>query len=50
MLHNGNAEGAIHPLKSGLNINWELPEHEIILSEKDKTAQTFNDYKQKPKF
>ena len=49
-LHNGNAEGAIHPLKSGLNINWELPEYEIILSEKDKTAQTFNDYKQKPKF
>tara|TARA_Y100001963_G_scaffold148062_1_gene225297 strand:+ start:1619 stop:2167 length:549 start_codon:yes stop_codon:yes gene_type:complete len=49
-LHNGNAEGAIHPLKSGLNINWSLSEKEILLSEKDKTAQTFKDYKLNPKF
>jgi dTDP-4-dehydrorhamnose 3,5-epimerase len=49
-LHNGNAEGAIHPLKSGLNIDWALPEKEILLSEKDKTAQTFEDYKSNPKF
>ena len=49
-LHNNNTEGAIHPLKSGLNINWGLSEQKIILSEKDKTAQTFNDYKLNPKF
>ena len=48
--YNGNAEGAIHPLKSGLNIDWALPEKEILLSEKDKTAQTFEDYKLNPKF
>ena len=49
-LHNGNAEGAIHPLKSGLNIDWALSEKEILLSEKDKTAQTFENYKLNPKF
>ena len=49
-LYNSDTEGAIHPLKSGININWKLPEHEIILSKKDKTAQTFNNYKLNPKF
>tara|TARA_R110000744_G_scaffold130653_2_gene238357 strand:+ start:5460 stop:6008 length:549 start_codon:yes stop_codon:yes gene_type:complete len=49
-LHNGEAEGSIHPLKSGLDIDWALPEEEILLSEKDKTAQTFEDYKSNPKF
>ena len=49
-LYNGNAEGAIHPLKSGLDIDWVLPEDKILLSEKDKTAQTFEDYKLNPKF
>jgi len=49
-LHNGNAEGAIHPLKSGLNLDWGLPEEEILLSEKDKTAQTLENYKLNPKF
>ena len=49
-LHNGNAEGAIHPLKSGLDIDWSLPEDEILLSEKDSVAQTFSEYAKNPKF
>tara|TARA_R100001163_G_C5068290_1_gene208341 strand:- start:9580 stop:10113 length:534 start_codon:yes stop_codon:yes gene_type:complete len=50
-LHNGNAEGAIHPLESGLDINWgNFPHKNIILSEKDKNAQTFKQYNQNPKF
>ena len=49
-LHNNNAEGAINPLKSGLDIDWQLPEKEIILSKKDKIAQTFENYKLNPKF
>lgn len=47
-LHNSNAEGAIHPLESGLNIDWELDN--ILLSQKDKTAQSFDDYNKQPKF
>ena len=49
-LHNKNAEGSIHPLKSGLKLDWTLPEEEILLSEKDKTAQNFMEYNQNPKF
>ena len=49
-LHNGEAEGTIHPLKSGLDIDWGLDKEEILLSKKDKTAQTFEEYKQNPKF
>lgn len=49
-LHNGNAEGAIHPLQSGLDIDWALPSNEILLSEKDSIAQTFNEYAKNPKF
>lgn len=50
-LHNDKTEGAIHPLKSGLNINWGVPEHfQFHLSEKDKSAQTFTNYKLNPKF
>ena len=49
-LHNKEAEGAINPLKSGLNLDWILPDEEILLSEKDKNAQTFKDYQLNPKF
>ena len=49
-LHNGNAEGAKHPIESGLDIDWGIPNNAILLSEKDKTAQTFNDYNKDPKF
>jgi dTDP-4-dehydrorhamnose 3,5-epimerase len=50
-LHNGDSEGSIHPTNSGLDIYWwGIPNEHIILSEKDKTAQTFNDYDKQPKF
>ena len=49
-LHNGDTEGAIHPLESGLDIDWTIPHSEILLSEKDKTAQSFLDYKSNPRF
>ena len=49
-LHNGNSEGSIHPFDSTLNINWSITENEAILSEKDKTAQSFETYKLNPKF
>jgi dTDP-4-dehydrorhamnose 3,5-epimerase len=49
-LHNSNSEGAIHPLNSGLNIDWGVDEEKIILSEKDSTAQSFEDYNKNPKF
>tara|TARA_R110000796_G_scaffold68919_1_gene157572 strand:+ start:1017 stop:1562 length:546 start_codon:yes stop_codon:yes gene_type:complete len=49
-LHNGEAEGAIHPLKSGLDINWGVPSNNILLSKKDTLAQNFNQYNLNPKF
>ena len=50
-LHNSEAEDAIHPLESGLDISWgDFPHKNIILSEKDKNAQTFKQYNQNPKF
>ena len=49
-LHNGDAEGAIHPTNSGLDIDWQVPNDYIILSEKDTTAQTFAEYAENPRF
>ena len=43
-LHNGNCEGAISPINSGLDIDWGVPKSHIILSDKDSLAQSFNDY------
>jgi dTDP-4-dehydrorhamnose 3,5-epimerase len=49
-LHNGNNEGSIYPFDPILNINWSIKENEAILSEKDKNAQSFEQYKLNPKF
>ena len=49
-LHNGDAEGAIHPTNSGLDIDWQVSNDYIILSEKDTTAQTFAEYAENPRF
>ena len=49
-LHNGDAEGAIHPTNSGLDIDWQVPNDYILLSEKDTTAQTFAEYAENPRF
>jgi len=49
-LHNGDAEGAINPTNSGLNIDWGVSNNNILLSKKDTLAQSFNDYDLNPKF
>jgi len=49
-LHNGTNEGSIHPFDTTLNINWGIAVGEAILSEKDKNAQSFEQYNLNPKF
>jgi dTDP-4-dehydrorhamnose 3,5-epimerase len=49
-LYNGDAEGALHPLDMQLDINWGIEHDQIILSDKDKAAQSFGDYLEKTKF
>ena len=49
-LHNGENEGSIYPFDSTLNIDWSISIEEVILSEKDKNAQSFEQYKLNPKF
>lgn len=52
-VHNPTAEGAINPFDKDLNIDWALFTNEIqhiILSDKDKAAGSFADYKLNPKF
>lgn len=49
-IHNSSAESAINPFDSDLNINWMFDKQSIILSEKDKTAASFSEYKLNPRF
>jgi dTDP-4-dehydrorhamnose 3,5-epimerase len=49
-LHNGSSEGSIYPFDSDLDIMWGIMSKEAILSEKDKHAQSFENYKLNPKF
>lgn len=49
-LYNKNTEGSINPLCETLNIDWTIDKDCIILSEKDKLAQSIEDYKKDPKF
>lgn len=48
--HNSVNEGAINPLDRAINITWPVPVENLILSEKDRNAQSFADYKLNPKF
>ena len=41
--YNKASECGVHPLDSSLGINWQLPEAELTLSEKDKQAPLFNE-------
>ncbi len=43
--YNKEAEAGIIYNDKNLNIDWQLPEHEIILSEKDKQLPTFKELK-----
>ncbi len=49
-LYNKMADGAINPLCKTLNIDWGISESDMILSDKDRAAQSFLDYKNDPKF
>lgn len=49
-LYNKEADGSINPLCDTLNIDWEVEKDNLILSEKDRQAQSFLDYKVDPKF
>lgn len=48
--YNSTTDGCINPLSSELNLEFPIDILDIILSEKDKQAQSFTEYKQNPKF
>lgn len=48
--YNQESDGAINPLCKNLNIDWEIPVEDIIISSKDNQAQSFVQYKLNPKF
>ncbi len=43
-LYNKAGEGTINPFDSTLNIDWEINQQEIIVSQKDSVAQSFVEY------
>jgi dTDP-4-dehydrorhamnose 3,5-epimerase len=44
------AEGAIVYNDPNFKIDWQIPEDSVLLSDKDKTAQTFAQYQTAPSF
>ena len=49
-LYNSNTEGSIYPLDSELNIDWGIDIQLILLSDKDREAQSFGSYKKDTRF
>ena len=49
-IHNPLAESAINPFDPDLNINWMFDLSSLIMSDKDKLAASFADYKLNPRF
>lgn len=45
--YNKDSEDGVNPLDSELNIDWGIPADQMILSEKDKSAQSFAEFKHK---
>ena len=43
--YNKASENGVNPLDATLGIDWGIASNQIILSEKDQEAQSFNDYK-----
>ncbi|WP_312311690.1 dTDP-4-dehydrorhamnose 3,5-epimerase [Empedobacter brevis] len=41
------AEDGVHPLDEELDIMWQIPRSQMIISEKDQEAQTFQTFKNK---
>jgi dTDP-4-dehydrorhamnose 3,5-epimerase len=48
--YNSQADGCINPLSTELNLEFTIDNLDVILSDKDKQAQSFTEYKQNPKF
>tara|TARA_R110001583_G_scaffold18383_38_gene73194 strand:- start:1026 stop:1607 length:582 start_codon:yes stop_codon:yes gene_type:complete len=48
--YNSAAESGISPLDTTLNIVWDCNTEDIVLSDKDRDAQTFEEYSKQPKF
>lgn len=46
-VYNPSKEIVINPFSPSLNINWGMPNKDIILSQKDSSSMTFNEYKLK---
>ena len=49
-VYNSTAESGINPLDPALNIVWDCNVGDIILSDKDRSAQTFEEYSKQSKF
>ena len=49
-VYNQKGESGVHPFDKQLDIDWGIPIEEVILSTKDREAQSFLDYKNNPKF
>ncbi len=45
--YNKEAEDGVHPLDEELDIMWQIPRSQMIISEKDQEAQTFQTFKNK---
>lgn len=43
--YNASSEDGCNPLDKDLNIDWRIPKDKIILSDKDKTAKGFEEFK-----
>ena len=43
--YNKASENGVNPLDESLDINWQIPADQMILSEKDKDAQSFQTFK-----
>lgn len=41
--YNKESESGIHPLDSTVGVDWQLPDEELILSDKDKEAPSFKE-------
>jgi dTDP-4-dehydrorhamnose 3,5-epimerase len=48
--YNSQADGCINPLSAELNLKFPIDNLDVILSDKDKQAQSFTEYKQNSKF
>lgn len=45
--YNKESEDGVYPLDESFGIDWQIPEDKMVLSEKDKEAQSFHTFKTK---